>query len=48
MEALAIVGMSLGASGFTFALIAMNQANCVKKELENLKKKLEDSGTIKT
>ncbi len=48
MEAFGIIGMSLGASGFTFALIAMNQANCVKKELRELKKKLEDSGTIKT
>ncbi len=40
MEALAIMGMSFGASGFTFAIIAMNQANCVKKELRELKKKL--------
>jgi hypothetical protein len=47
MEALGIMGMSLGASGFTFALIAMNQANCVKKELKELKKKLEDSGILK-
>ena len=47
MEAFGVMGMSLGSAGFTFALIAMNQANCVKKELRELKKKLEDSGILK-
>ena len=47
MEAFGIMGMCLGAAGFTFALSAMNQANCVKKELKELKKKLEDSGIFK-
>ncbi len=42
-----VVGMTMGIMGFTFALVALNQANCVKKELRELKKKLEDSGTIK-
>ncbi len=42
-----VVGMSVGMMGFAFALIAMNQANCVKKELRELKKNLEDSGIFK-
>ncbi len=47
MEAFGIIGMSFGLPAFTFALIAMNQANCVKKELKELKKTLDDSGILK-
>ncbi len=42
-----VIGMTFGTMGFTFALIAMNQANCLKKELTELTKKLEDSGILK-
>ncbi len=42
-----IVGMTMGIMGFTLACAAMNQGNCLQKELKELKKKLEDSGILK-
>ncbi len=42
-----VIGMSMGSMGFIFALAAMNQANCLQKELRELKKKLEGSGILK-
>ncbi len=42
MEVFGIIGMSLGAVGFVFGISALTQVNSLKKELENLKRKLED------
>ena len=37
MEVFGIIGMSFGLPAFTFAIVAMNRASSVKKELDNLK-----------
>ena len=36
MEAFGIIGMSLGASGFVFALIAFSKVDALEKKLKSL------------
>ncbi len=47
METFGILGMSLGACGMTFAIIAWGHIDKLRKEFEDLKKNLEDSGVLK-
>ena len=47
MEAFGVVGMSTGAVGITFGIIAWGLIGQLRKEFEDLKKNLEDSGVLK-
>ena len=47
MEAFGILGFTLGSTGMTFAIIAWGQIAGLKKQFEDLKKSLEDSGVLK-
>ena len=40
-------GIVFGLMGFTFAIVALNHAGSVKKELDGLKKSLRESGILK-
>ena len=42
-----MVGFFFGLSGLCFAIIAWSKIDCLKKEFEDLKKKLNDSGVLK-
>ena len=42
-----VVGMSTGVIGMTFAIIAWGLIGSLRKEFEDLKKNLEDSGVLK-
>ena len=46
MDVSGTIGVGLGASGLTFAIIAWGQIAELRKEFEALKKSLEDSGVI--
>ena len=41
------IGFIFGSAGLTFALIAWEKLNSLRKEFESLKKELEETGTIK-
>ncbi|MBV7330412.1 hypothetical protein KFU94_19630 [Chloroflexi bacterium TSY] len=47
MEAFGIMGMALGAIGMTFGIISWGLIGSLRKEFEDLKKNLEDSGVLK-
>jgi hypothetical protein len=46
MEAFGVIGMSMGSTGFVFALIAFANLGAVKKELDDLKQTLRDAGVL--
>ena len=43
METFGIIGMSLGVLGFVFGISALTQVETVKKELDQLKRKIEEN-----
>ena len=47
METFGILGFTLGSTGMTFAIIAWAQIASLKKEFDDLKKSLRDSGVLK-
>ena len=47
MDAFGILGFVFGSTGMTFAIIAWNQIASLNKDLEDLKKSLEDTGVLK-
>ena len=47
MEAFGILGFTFGLAGLTFAIIAWGQFASLKKEFEDLKKSLGESGVLK-
>lgn len=47
MEVFGIMGFTLGSAAMTFAIIAWGQIASLKKEVEDLKKSLEDSGVLR-
>ena len=47
METFGVLGSTLGSAGVCFAIIAWGQIASLKKEFEDLKKNLEDSGVLK-
>ncbi len=47
MDAFGLMGFIFGMSGLSFAIIAWGQIASLKKEFEDLKKSLEDSGVLK-
>lgn len=48
MEALGIMGFTMGSAGMTFALITMGQIAKLKKELDELKSELNNAGVIRS
>ncbi len=47
MEAFGIIGMTFGIKGMTFGIMSWNLIAGLRKEFEDLKKNLEDSGVLK-
>jgi hypothetical protein len=47
MESMGILGFIFGLSGLAFAIIAWEQITALKKEFNDLKMDLEDSGNLK-
>lgn len=47
MEAMGMMGFIFGMSGTSFAIIAWSLVGSLRKEFEDLKKNLEDSGVLK-
>jgi hypothetical protein len=47
MEVFGIIGMSMGTMGFIFGITGMNQVTQLRKEHEDLKGKLKESGVLK-
>jgi len=47
MEAFGVIGMTFGMSGMAFGIIAWGLIASLRKEFEDLKKNLEDSGVLK-
>ena len=47
METLGILGFIFGMSGLSFAIIAWGLIGRLRKEFEDLKKNLEDTGVLK-
>jgi len=46
MEAITVVGTSVGAVGLAFGLLSWIHVADLREELEGLKKRLEDSGVL--
>ena len=46
MEAFGVIGFSTGAIGMSFGIIAWGLIGNLRKEFEDLKKNLEDSGVL--
>lgn len=46
MEAMGIMGFTIGSAGMTFALITLGQVTKLKKELDELKSELNNAGVI--
>ena len=42
-----IIGMSLGTTGMTFGIVSSGHIASLRKEFEDLKKNVEDSGVLK-
>ena len=47
MEAFGIIGMTFGMTGMTFGIISWGLIASLRKEFEDLKKNLENSGVLK-
>ena len=47
MDAFGLMGFISGMSGLSFAIIAWGQISSLRKEFEDLKRNLEDSGVLK-
>ncbi len=47
MEGMSVIGFIFGLSGMSLAIIAWTQIASLRKEFEELKKCLEDSGDLK-
>ena len=47
MEAMSIMGFIFGMAGLSLAITAKNQLASLRKEFEDLKKNIEDSGVLK-
>ena len=46
MESMGIIGFVFGLAGLSFALMGKEKIEALRKEFDELKKNLEDSGTL--